>query len=179
MYFYWKEEENDMLTEEVRNLTERFVANMENITSMHRLVTVVEKKYRDFWSEIWKECEASHHDEFVNKDDSRNSGGKSRFCPYCGKKLTQLLSFLEDSFPQKIYQINYLKRWLLVEPEEWPEEKRELLFKIKEGIGEYLIFAEPLQEKMRILAGEQLGNRAQIDEIRSMCDDALHHVTKS
>ena len=169
-----------MLTEEVRKLTERFESNMESITSLHRLITVLERKYRDFWSEIWKECEETHHDALLmTGEESRKAGGKSRFCPYCGKKLSQGHSFWEDSFPQKIYQINYLKRWLLVKPEEWPEEKRELLRKIKEGIGEYLIFAEPLQEQMRVLADEQLGNRAQIDEIRKMCDDALHHVTKS
>lgn len=166
-----------MLTEEVRKLSERYVANMESITSMHRLIAVLEKKYRNFWSEIWKECEETHHDAL--DAGNRKTGGKSRFCSYCGKKLSQGHSFWEDSFPQKIYQINYLKRWLLVKPEEWPEEKRELLAKIKEGIGEYLIFAEPLQEHMKILADEQLGNRAQIDEIRQMCDDALHHVTKT
>ena len=169
-----------MLTEEVRKLTERFESNMESITSLHRLITVLEKKYRDFWSEIWKECEGTQHDALLmTEEESRKAGGKSRFCPYCGKKLSQGHSFWEDSFPQKIYQINYLKRWLMVKPEEWPEEKRELLSKIKEGICEYLIFAEPLQEKMRVLADEQLDNRAQIDEIRKMCDDALHHVTKS
>lgn len=169
-----------MLTEEVRKLVERFEANMEKITGMHRLIIVLEKKYRDFWSEIWKDCEATNHDALLPKEEgSRKVGGKSRFCPYCGKKLSQGHSFWEDSFPQKIYRIDYLKRWLLVEPEEWPEEKRDLLTKIKEGIGEYLIFAEPLQEQMKILADEQLGNRAQIDEIRKMCDEALHHVTKS
>lgn len=169
-----------MLTEEVRKLVERFEANMEKITGMHRLIIVLEKKYRDFWSEIWKDCEATNHDALLLKEEgSRKVGGKSRFCPYCGKKLAQGHSFWEDSFPQKIYRIDYLKRWLLVEPEEWPEEKRDLLTKIKEGIGEYLIFAEPLQEQMKILADEQLGNRAQIDEIRKMCDEALHHVTKS
>ena len=168
-----------MLTNEVRQLVERFTSNMESITSMHRLITVVEKKYRDFWSEVWKECEFTHHDEFLNGEVSRKAGGKSRFCPYCGKKLSQGHSFWEDSFPQKIYQINYLKRWLLVKPEDWPEEKHELLAKIKEGIGEYLIFAEPLQEQMKILADEQLANRAQINEIKNMCEEALHHVTKS
>ena len=168
-----------MLATEVRELIERFENNMARITSMHRLITVNEVKYRNFWSEIWKECEATQHDNMLRENDgARNSGGKSRFCPYCGKKLFQGHSFWEDSFPQKIYQINYLKRWLLVEPEEWPEEKRELLAKIKEGIGEYLIFAEPLQEQMRILAEEQLANRAQINEIYRMCDEALHHLNK-
>ena len=169
-----------MLTEEVRKLVEDFEANMEKITSLHRLITVLEKKYRDFWSEIWKECEATQHDFATLKEKGTyKAGGKSRFCPYCGKKLFQGHSFWEDSFPQKIYRIDYLKCWLLMDPAEWPEEKRELLEKIKEGIGEYLIFAEPLQEQMKILADEQLVNRAQINEIRSLCDEALHHVSKS
>lgn len=169
-----------MLTNEVRQLVERFESNMDSITSMHRLITVLERKYRDFWSQIWKECEATQHDNLLmTGDGARNSGGKSRFCPYCGKKLSQGHSFWEDSFPQKIYRIDYLKRWLLVKTEEWPEEKRELLCKIQEGIGEYLIFAEPLQEQMRVLAEEQLGNRAQINEISMMCDEALHHLNKS
>lgn len=169
-----------MLTEEVRKLVEDFESNMEKITSLHRLITVLEKKYRDFWSEIWKECESTQHDALLmTGEESCKPGGKSRFCPYCGKKLSQGYSFWEDSFPQKIYRIDYLKQWLQVRPEEWPEEKRELLAKIKDGIGEYLIMSEPLQEHMKILAEEQLSNRAQINEIHALCGEALHHVSKS
>lgn len=183
-----------MLTEEVRNLVNRFEHNMDEITSLHRLIVTVEKRYRNFWSEVWKECEKGNHDasiidaenveytrlcELKEKGELTNSAnvlrysqlkqkygrGKSYFCSFCGKKLRQGHSFWEDSFPQKIYMTEPLKKWLLIKPSEWPEEKRELLAKIQQGISEYIVFAEPLQERMKELADEQIANRAQINQI--------------
>lgn len=165
-----------MLSEEVRKLVEHFESNMENITSLHRLITVVEKKYRDFWSGIWKECEASGHDmELRLHEDGRK---KRHFCLYCGKKLSETHSFWEDSFPQKIYRLDYLKNWLMTNPEDWPEDKRELLAKIKDGIGEYLNMAEPLQDKMKEYAEDQVETRAELAKIYALCDSVLHNSTQ-
>ena len=51
-----------MLTDEVRELVHRFQSNMDRITSMHRLLGVLEQKYRTFWSEAQQKCELTSHD---------------------------------------------------------------------------------------------------------------------
>ncbi len=199
-----------MLTNEVRDLVERFEKNADEITSLHRLIVALEKKYCNFWNEVWKECEEGQHDtqiiekekaeynklchqksngELTNSADvlrysqlrqkyesGKYEGGRSYHCSFCGKKLRQGHSFWEDSFPQKIYMTESLKRWLLIKPHEWPEEKRELLAKIQRGICEYIVFAEPMQECMRELSDEQIAYRAQIDEIVRLCDEALNRL---
>lgn len=195
-----------MAIEEVRALVQRFDSNMERITSMHRLLGVLEGKYRSFWSKTQQECEMTQHDtQTIQKENmeyeslhakklagtlsepaeilryeqlkgkylSRKGRSHSYSCIYCGKQLTEGHSFWEASFPQKIYRKEYLMRWLETNPEEWPEEKRALLLEIKEGIGDYLNMAEPLQEKLKVLTEDQIVTRSELTEIFNLCDGVL------
>ena len=60
-----------MLADEVRELVQRFQSNMDRITSMHRLLGVLEQKYRNFWSEAQKKCELTNHDaETIQKENA-------------------------------------------------------------------------------------------------------------
>lgn len=195
-----------MAVEEVRELAQRFHSNMERITSMHRLLGVLEKKYRTFWENAQNKCGLTNHDSIVVKQENeeyeelyvkkqagmlsdakdilryeqlktkcrrRKGGSHSYYCSYCGKQLVEGHSFWEASFPQKIYRKEYLLRWLQTEPADWPEEKRELLAEIKEGIGDYLNMAEPLQEKLKDLTDDQIATRSELSEIFNICDGAL------
>ena len=70
-------------------------------------------------------------------------------------------------------------RWLQTEPAEWPEDKRELLAEIKEGIGDYLNMAEPLQERLKDLTEDQISTRAELCEIFNLCDGALQITSRA
>ena len=154
-----------MLKNRVSDLIKRFKFNQTQIMSLIRLTTSLEKKYNVFWTQMWEECEKSNHDFVVRL----NGDHKRAFCLFCGRKLFETHSFWESSFPQHIYQTGFLERYFKICPEDWPEEKRQLLAEMKAGIGEYLDMASPIRDKLKEYSDNQMLIRAELLEIYEAC----------
>ena len=165
-----------MPTMEVRRLVTRFESNRKVITPLQSKLDKLQRDYKNSWYKIRTECEKSGHDNVVGKQE--RVFFSSYHCPYCRKLLFPVRLDCDSWPPDSILDAEYCSYWLNIAESDWPEEKRQMLKKIKAFVKKYFEESGPVESSLKILRAEQASIIEKLQEIFELCDTVLEITSK-
>ena len=155
---------------ELMEMASLFEVNQQVIVSMQKKVDKLRRDYKNAWSKIWAECEKNGHGEKRMRKKGMNIHGR---CPYCRRPLPVVGASFVSWNPDDIFRLEYCQYWLDIDENDWPEEKRDMLKKIKSLLKQYTAEAIPEMKALEELRERQKATRAFFGEIFDICDGVL------